>query len=168
MISGRCCLFHSRSSVCTIHAKHDRFEGSSDGKPRRFSRGSTGDRDISLIMTTMPPVRLSRSEPGAAMELRFAQLARATKDLYLGIEGSRTIRMRTLTAVLELAFDDFTFRVKPRTRNMEQADTIRVEVAVQYRTPPGRRLRWISDLQKRVRWTSLIRTSRVWPSWEFP
>ena len=41
---------------------------------------------------------------GAAMELRFAQRARATKDLDLGIEGSRTIR------------------------------TIRVEVAVQYRT----------------------------------
>jgi len=71
---------------------------------------------------------------GAAMELRFAQRARATKDLDLGIEGSRTIRMQTLIAVLQLAFDDFTFRVKPRTRNMEQADTIRVEVAVQYQT----------------------------------
>lgn len=71
---------------------------------------------------------------GAAMELRFAQRARATKDLDLGIEGSRAIRMQTLTTVLQLAFDDFTFRVKPRTRNMEQADTVRVEVAVQYRT----------------------------------
>lgn len=71
---------------------------------------------------------------GVAMELRFAQRARATKDLDLGIEGSRAIRMQTLTTVLRLAFDDFTFRVKPRTRNMEQADTIRVEVAIQYRT----------------------------------
>ena len=71
---------------------------------------------------------------GAAMELRFAQRARATKDLDLGIEGSRAIRMQTLTTVLQLAFDDFAFRIKPRTRNMEQADTIRVEVAVQYRT----------------------------------
>jgi hypothetical protein len=71
---------------------------------------------------------------GAAMELRFAQRARATKDLDLGIEGSRATRMQTLSTVLRLAFDEFTFRVKPRTRHMEQADTIRVEVAVQYRT----------------------------------
>jgi hypothetical protein len=71
---------------------------------------------------------------GAAMELRFAQRARATKDLDLGIEGSRATRMKALSAVLRLAFDEFTFRVKPRTRDMEQADTIRVEVAVQYRT----------------------------------
>ena len=43
-------------------------------------------------------------------------------------------RMQTLSDILCLSFDQFTFRVKPRTRNMEQADTIRVEVAVQYRT----------------------------------
>lgn len=71
---------------------------------------------------------------GVAMELRFAQRARATKDLDLGIEGSRTSRMQTLSDVLRLNFDQFTFRLKARTRDMEQADTIRVEVAVQYRT----------------------------------
>src|ERR1700733_2870933 len=71
---------------------------------------------------------------GAAMELRFAQSARATKDLDLGIEGSRTTRMQTLSNVLRLTFDQFTFRLKARTRDMEQADTVRVEVAVQYRT----------------------------------
>jgi nucleotidyltransferase AbiEii toxin of type IV toxin-antitoxin system len=71
---------------------------------------------------------------GVAMELRFAQHARATRDLDLGIEGSRTTRMQTLSDVLRLTFDQFTFRVKARTRDMEQADTIRVEVAVQYRT----------------------------------
>jgi hypothetical protein len=71
---------------------------------------------------------------GVAMELRFAQRARATKDLDLGIEGSRTTRMQTLSDVLRLTFDQFTFRLKARTRDMEQADTIRVEVAVQYRT----------------------------------
>jgi hypothetical protein len=71
---------------------------------------------------------------GAAMELRFAQRARATKDLDLGIEGSRATRVKALSAVLRLAFDEFTFRVKPRTRDMEQADTIPIEVAVQYRT----------------------------------
>ena len=71
---------------------------------------------------------------GVAMELRFAQRARATKDLDLGIEGSRTTRMQALSDVLRLTFDQFTFRLKARTRDMEQADTIRVEVAVQYRT----------------------------------
>jgi hypothetical protein len=71
---------------------------------------------------------------GVAMELRFAQRARATKDLDLGIEGSRKSRMQTLSDVLRLSFDQFTFRLKARTRDMEQADTIRIEVAVEYRT----------------------------------
>lgn len=71
---------------------------------------------------------------GVAMELRFAQRARATKDLDLGIEGSRTNRMQTLSSVLRLGFDLFTFRLKARTREMELADTVRVEVAVEYQT----------------------------------
>ncbi len=71
---------------------------------------------------------------GVAMELRFAERARATKDLDLGIEGSRLSRLQTLSNVLRLGFDQFTFRLKARTRDMEQADTIRVEVAVSYRT----------------------------------
>jgi hypothetical protein len=71
---------------------------------------------------------------GAAMELRFAQSARAKKDLDLGIEGSRTSRMQTLSGVLRLGFDQFTFRLKARSRDMEQADTVRVEVAVLYQT----------------------------------
>ena len=33
-----------------------------------------------------------------------------------------------------LGFDEFTFRVKPRVRQMDQADTARVEVAIQYGT----------------------------------
>jgi hypothetical protein len=33
-----------------------------------------------------------------------------------------------------LAFDEFTFRVKARTLDIGQADTVRVEVTVQYRT----------------------------------
>jgi hypothetical protein len=71
---------------------------------------------------------------GVAMELRFAQRARATKDLDLGIEGSRTNRLQTLSNVLRLGFDQFTFRLKARTREMELADTVRVEVAVEYQT----------------------------------
>ena len=71
---------------------------------------------------------------GVAMELRFAQSARATKDLDLGMEGTRTSRLRTLSETLQLGFDEFTFRLKAQTRDMEQADTVRVQVAVAYRT----------------------------------
>ena len=42
---------------------------------------------------------------GAAMELRFAQRARATTDLDLSLEGSRATRMKALSAVLRLAFE---------------------------------------------------------------
>ncbi len=71
---------------------------------------------------------------GVAMELRFAQRAGATKDLDLGIEGSRANRLQTLSSALRLGFDQFTFRLKARTREMELADTVRVEVAVSYQT----------------------------------
>jgi hypothetical protein len=70
---------------------------------------------------------------GVAMELRFAQRARANKDLDLGINASRANRLQTLSAALSLGFDQFTFRVKAQTRDMEQADTIRVQVALQYK-----------------------------------
>jgi hypothetical protein len=46
----------------------------------------------------------------------------------------RTNRLQTLSAALNLGFDQFTFRVKAQTRDMEQADTIRVQVALQYKT----------------------------------
>ena len=71
---------------------------------------------------------------GVAMELRFAQRARATKDLDIGIEGTRAGRLQTLSEVLKVGFDHFTFRVKSRTRDMEQADTVRIQVAVEYKT----------------------------------
>jgi len=35
---------------------------------------------------------------------------------------------------LRLGFDEFTFRLKAQTRDIELADTVRVEVALQYRT----------------------------------
>ena len=71
---------------------------------------------------------------GVALELRFATRARATKDLDLGLEGPRANRLDLLRRALGLGFDNFTFRVKAPARDMEQADTIRVNVAVQYRT----------------------------------
>jgi hypothetical protein len=71
---------------------------------------------------------------GVAMELRFASAARTTKDFDLGLEGSRTERIRRLEEVLELGFDEFTFRLKPEMHQMELADTVRIEVAAHYRT----------------------------------
>jgi Nucleotidyl transferase AbiEii toxin, Type IV TA system len=43
-------------------------------------------------------------------------------------------RIRRLEEVLQLRFDEFTFRLKPEIHEMELADTVRVEVAVQYKT----------------------------------
>jgi len=71
---------------------------------------------------------------GVAMELRFARAARTTKDFDLGLEGNRAERIRRLEDVLQLRFDEFTFRLKPEIHEMELADTVRVEVAVQYKT----------------------------------
>lgn len=71
---------------------------------------------------------------GVALELRFATRARATKDLDLGLEGHRSGRLELLRRSLDLGFDEFTFRVKAQTRDMEPADAVRVQVAVSYRT----------------------------------
>lgn len=71
---------------------------------------------------------------GVAMELRFAENARATKDLDIGMEGTREHRLGSLADALAAGFDEFTFRIKAQAREMEQADTIRVQVAIQYRT----------------------------------
>jgi hypothetical protein len=71
---------------------------------------------------------------GVAMELRFAEHARATKDLDLGMEGTRASRLQSLSDALSVGFDQFTFRIKAQTRDMEQADTVRVLVAIQHRT----------------------------------
>lgn len=71
---------------------------------------------------------------GVAMELRFASAARATKDLDLGLDGDRAFRLSSFAAVLQLSFDEFTFRLRAQTRHMELADTVRVEVAIAYRT----------------------------------
>jgi hypothetical protein len=71
---------------------------------------------------------------GVAMELRFARAARTTKDFDLGLQGNRTERIRRLGDVLQLGFDEFTFRLKPEIHEMELADTVRVEVAVEYKT----------------------------------
>jgi hypothetical protein len=66
---------------------------------------------------------------GVAMELRFARAARTTKDFDLGLRGNRAERIRRLSEVLQLSFDEFTFRLKPEQHEMELADTVRVGVA---------------------------------------
>lgn len=68
------------------------------------------------------------------MELRFARAARTTKDFDLGLEGNRAERIRRLGNVLQLEFDAFRFQLKPEIHEMDLADTVRVEVAVQYKT----------------------------------
>ena len=52
----------------------------------------------------------------------------------MGMEGARADRLRSLTGALGAGFDEFTFRIKAQTGDMDQADTIRVQVAIQYRT----------------------------------
>jgi hypothetical protein len=71
---------------------------------------------------------------GVAMELRFAQRARATKDLDLVLDGDRGTRIRSLEQALQLGFDEFSFRLKAQVHEMDLADTVRVEVAIQHRT----------------------------------
>ncbi len=71
---------------------------------------------------------------GVAMELRFAGAARATKDVDLGLDGTRVDRLKAFEQALALGFDAFTFRPKAQTRSMDLVDTVRVEVAVQHRT----------------------------------
>lgn len=71
---------------------------------------------------------------GVAMELRFAQRARATKDLDLVLDGDRGTRIRSLEQALQLSFDEFSFRLKAQVHAMDLADTVRVEVAIQHRT----------------------------------
>lgn len=73
---------------------------------------------------------------GAALELRFPGIVRATHDLDVALPGTRTQRINGLTQALSSAFDDFNFRVKPKILQFEQADTVRVEVAVTYQMRP--------------------------------
>src|ERR1700722_15287909 len=73
---------------------------------------------------------------GVAMELRFAQRARATKDLDVGLKGDRATRLREFEQAVNLGFDRFSFRIKPAIRQMDLADTVRVEGGIQYRPGP--------------------------------
>ena len=69
---------------------------------------------------------------GVALELRFGERARATKDLDIGLEGDRPSRLRALDAAIALGFDKFLFRRKGVPHTLEQADTARIEIAITY------------------------------------
>src|SRR5580700_10654808 len=47
---------------------------------------------------------------GVALELRFGDRARVTKDVDIGLEGDRAARLRALDAAIALGFDQFRFR----------------------------------------------------------
>lgn len=94
----------------------------------------THSADAIVTQALRDRARYLEAKGGVAMELRFAEHARATKDLDLGMEGTRADRLRSLRNALGAGFDEFSFRIKAQTRDMEQADTIRVQVAIQHRT----------------------------------
>jgi hypothetical protein len=71
---------------------------------------------------------------GVAMELRFAEGARATKDIDIGVSGKRAARLGLFQNALALGFDDFSFRLKGKPLNMEKVDAVRLELAIQHRT----------------------------------
>ena len=71
---------------------------------------------------------------GVALELRFAEGARATKDIDIGVPVERTKRLRAFQDAVALGFDDFTFLLKGKPLNMEKVDAVRLELAIRYRT----------------------------------
>jgi hypothetical protein len=71
---------------------------------------------------------------GVALELRFAEGARATKDIDIGVRGQREKRLRAFQNAVALGFDDFTFQLKGKPLNMDKVDAVRLELAIRYRT----------------------------------
>ena len=91
---------------------------------------------------------------GVAMELRFARAARTTKDFDLGLAGNRAERIRRLSEVLQLGFDDFTFRLKPNSTRWNWQTRSGSKLPWNTKHGHGRPLKWISVQVKHVRWTS--------------
>lgn len=71
---------------------------------------------------------------GVALELRFAEGARTTKDIDIGVPGQREQRLLAFQNAVALGFDDFTFQVKGKPLNMDKVDAVRLELAIRYRT----------------------------------
>ncbi len=71
---------------------------------------------------------------GVALELRFAEGARATKDIDIGVSGKREERLRVFQTALALGFDQFSFQLKGKPLSMQKVDAVRLELAIQFRT----------------------------------
>ena len=71
---------------------------------------------------------------GVALELRFAEGARATKDIDIGVSSEREKRLRAFQDAVALGFDEFTFRLKGKPLGMDKVDAVRLELAIRYRT----------------------------------
>ena len=71
---------------------------------------------------------------GVAMELRFAESARATKDVDIGVSGQSGQRLKLFQDAIALGFDEFTFQIKGKPLNMDKVEAQRLELAVRYRT----------------------------------
>jgi hypothetical protein len=71
---------------------------------------------------------------GVALELRFAEGARTTKDIDIGVSAEREKRLRAFQDAVALGFDEFTFQLKGKPLNMDKVDAVRLELAIRYRT----------------------------------
>lgn len=71
---------------------------------------------------------------GVALELRFAEGARATKDIDIGVPVERSKRLRAFQDAVALGFDEFTFLLKGKPLNMDKVDAVRLALAIRYRT----------------------------------
>ncbi len=71
---------------------------------------------------------------GVAMELRFAEGARATKDIDIGISGERPERLTFFQKAVTLGFDEFTFQLKGKPLTMDKVDAVRLELGIRYQT----------------------------------
>ena len=71
---------------------------------------------------------------GVALELRFAEGARATKDIAIGVPVERTKRLRTLQDAVALGFDDFTLFLRRKPLNKDKVDAVRLELDIRYQT----------------------------------
>ncbi len=71
---------------------------------------------------------------GVALELRFAEGARTTKDIDIGIPVQREKRLPAFQNAVALGFDDFTFQVKGKPLNMDKVGAVRLELSIRYRT----------------------------------
>lgn len=82
---------------------------------------------------------------GVALELRFAESARATKDIDIGVSAQREKRLRVFQDAVALGFDEFTFQLKGKPLSMDKVDAVRLDSLSGIEPERGRRSRltWV-------------------------